>query len=347
LLDKGWIQKSLSPCDVPVLLVPKKDGKWRMCYDCRAIDNITIKYRHPIPRLDDMLDELHGAKLFSKIDLKSGYHQIHIAKGDEWKTAFKIKFGLYEWLVMPFGLTNAPSTFMRLMNHVLKDCLGKFVVVYFDDILIYSPSFSLHLGHLRVVLSLLRDHQLYANIDKCTFCVESVIFLGFVVNKSGVHVDPEKIKAIEEWPIPKNVGDIHNFHGLASFYRRFVPHFSTIAPPLNELVKKDTPFVWGDRQQQAFDEIKATLTQAPILTLPNFEKTFELECDASRVGIGAVLLQEGYPIAYFSEKLNGPSLNYPTYDKELYALVRAIHTWEHYLVSKELLFTLIMKLSSI
>ena len=272
LLDKGWVQKSLSPCVVPVLLVPKEDGKWCMCCDCRAINNITIKYMHPIPRLDDMLDELHGAKMFSKINLKSAYHQIHISKGDS---------VLYEWLVMSFGLTNAPSTFMRPMNHVLRNCLGNFVVVYFDDILIYSHSFNVHLGHLRVILSLLRDHQLYANIDKCTFCVGSVIFLGFVVNKSGVHVDPEKIKAIQEWPVPKNVGDIRSFHGLASFYRWFVPHFSIIASPLNELVKKDTPFVWGDKQQQAFDEIKAKLTQAPVLALPNFEKTFELECDAS------------------------------------------------------------------
>ena len=191
---------------------------------------------------------------------------------------------------MAFGLTNAPSTFMRLMNHVLRDCLGKFVVVYFDDILIYSHNFKFHLGHLRVVLSLLRDHQLYANIDKCTFCVESVIFLGFVVNKSGVHVDPDKIKAIQEWPVPKNVGDIRSFHGLASFYRRFVPHFSTIASPVNELVKKDTPFVLGDKQQQAFEDIKAKFTQALVLALPNFEKTFELECDASGVGVGAVLL---------------------------------------------------------
>jgi len=215
--------KSLSPCVVPVLFVPKKDGKWRICCDCRAINNITIKYRHPIPRLDDMLDELHGAKIFSKIDLKSGYHQIRIQRGDEWKTTFKAKFCLYEWLVMPFGLTNAPSTFMHLMNHVLRDCVGKFVVVYFDDILVYS------------------------HIDKCTFSVDCVIFLGFMVNKNGVHVDPEKIKAIQEWSVPKSVGDIHNFNGLASFYRRFVPNFSTLASPLNELIKKDTPFEWGDK----------------------------------------------------------------------------------------------------
>jgi len=179
----------------------------------------------------------------------------------------------------------------------------------------------LHIGHLRVVISLLRDHQLNANIAKCTFYIESVIFLGFVVNKNGVHVDPEKIKAIQEWPVPKNVGDIRSFHGLASFYRRFVPNFFTLASPLNELVKKDTPFEWGDRQQNAFDEIKGKLIQAPILALLNFDKTFELEYDASGVGVGAILLQEGHPIAYFSEKLNGPSRNYTTYMTKSYMLL--------------------------
>ncbi|CAL0305045.1 unnamed protein product [Lupinus luteus] len=250
-MEKGWVQESLSPCAVPIILVPKKDGTWRMCTDCRAVNNITVKYRHPIPRLDDMLDELYGATTFSKIDLKSGYHQIRIREGDKWKTAFKTTYGLYEWLVMPFGLTNAPSTFMRLMNHVLREFLGKFVVVYFDDILIYSKSLDEHYEHLK------------------------------------------------------------------------------------ELVKKNVVFHWGERQEQAFNQLKAKLTSAPVLLLPNFAKSFELECDASNIGIGAVLMQEGHPISYFSEKLNGAALNYSTYDKELYALVRALQTWQHYLLSKE------------
>ena len=306
-----------------------------MCTDCRAINNIIVKYSHPIPRLDDLLDELHGGNIFSKIDLKRGYHQIRMKKGDEWKTAFKTKFGLYEWLVMPFGLTNAPSTFMRLMHHVLRDFIGRFVGVYFDDILVYSRSLDDHLGHLRQVLSVLRKNTLYANIEKCTFCVDNIVFLGFVVGRNGVQVDPEKIKAIQEWPTPKSVGDIRSFHGLASFCRRFVPNFSTIASPLNELVKKNVAFTWGEKQEQAFALLKEKLTKAPVLALPDFSKTFELECDASGVGVGAVLLQGGHLIAYFSEKLHSATLNYPTYDKELYALIRALQTWEHYLVSKE------------
>jgi len=172
-----------------------------------------------------MLDELHGSIIFSKVDLKSDYHQIRSKEADEWKTTFKTKFGLYEWLVMPFGLTNAPSTFMRLMNHVLRDHIGKYVVVYFDDILVYSKNLKDHLSHLREVLLVLRTNNLFANIDKCTFCVDSIVFIGFIVNKNGVHVDPEKIKAIQEWPIQQNVGDVRSFHGLASFYRRFVPNF--------------------------------------------------------------------------------------------------------------------------
>ena len=242
LLDKGYIRESLSPSVVPVLLVPKKDGSWRMCVDCRAINNITVKYRHPIPRLDDMLDLLHGSSIFSKIDLKSGYHQIRMKEGDEWKTTFKTKFGLYEWLVMPFGLTNAPSTFMRLMNHMLRNFIGKFVVVYFDDILIYSKSPEEHEAHLREVLSTLRLEHLYANLKKCELCNDQVSFLGFVVSSSGLRVDDAKIKAIQDWPTPTNIGHVRSFQGLASFYRRFVRDFSSIAAPLTEITKKRREF---------------------------------------------------------------------------------------------------------
>jgi hypothetical protein len=249
---KGYIRESMSLCAVPVLLVPKKDGTWRMCVDCRAINNITVKFRHPISRLDDMLDELHGSCIFSKIDLKNGYHQIRMKEDDEWKTTFKTKHGLYEWLVMPFGLTNAPSTFMRLMNHVLRAFIGKFVVVYFDNILIYSKNLTEHLDHLRNVLSVLRSEKLYANLKNCAFCMEKIVFLGYVVTAQGIAMDEEKVKAIRDWPTPKSVSEVRHFHGLVSFYRRFVKDSSTIAAPLNEVVKKSVGFKWGEEQELAF-----------------------------------------------------------------------------------------------
>jgi hypothetical protein len=214
----------MSPCVASVLLVPKKDGTWRICVDCRAINNITVKYRHPIPRLDDMLDELHGSSIFTKIDLK---------------TACKTKYGLYEWLVMPFGLTNAPSTFIRLMNHALRAFLGRFVVVYFDDILVYSKSLDEHIEHLHCVLPVLRKQKLYANLKTCSFCLDKVVFLGYLVSEKGLAVDEEKVKAIKEWPTPKSITEVRSFHGLASFYLRFVKDFSTLAAPLTEVIKKN------------------------------------------------------------------------------------------------------------
>ncbi|KAK1664915.1 hypothetical protein QYE76_053074 [Lolium multiflorum] len=301
LLTKGYVRESLSPCAVPVILVPKPDETQRMCMDCRPINAITVRYRHPIPRLDDMLDELSGATIFSKIDLRSGYHQIRMAIGDEWKTTFKTKLGLYEWLVMPFGLSNAPSTFMRLMNHILRPLIGKSVVVYFDDILIYSKTLEDHVQHVREVLCILRHEKLYANLPKCTFAQNKLVFLGFVVSANGIEVDSSKVEAIHNWPTPTNVGQVRSFHGLAGFYRRFVKDFSTIACPLNELTKKNVPFVWGKAQQKAFDELKKRLTEAPLLVLPDFAKTFEIECDASGLGIGGVLMQNGKPVAYYND----------------------------------------------
>ncbi|WVZ58347.1 hypothetical protein U9M48_008626 [Paspalum notatum var. saurae] len=287
LLDRGYVRESLSPCAIPVILVPNKDGCWRMCVDCRAINNITIRYRHTIPRVDDMLDELSGSIIFSKVDLRSGYHQIRMKLGDEWKTTFKTKFGLYEWLVMPFGLTNAPSTFMRLMNEVLRAFIGKFVVIYFDDILIYSKSLHERMEHIDLVTS-----------RSAPFAPIESLFLG-------IKVDEAKVQAICSWPTPTTVSQVRSFHGLAEFYRRFVPNFSTIAAPLNELTKKGVAFHWGKPQEDAFNLLKDKLTHAPLLQLPDFGKTFELECDVSGVGIGGVLMQENKPVAYFSEKLSG------------------------------------------
>ncbi|KAG8481073.1 hypothetical protein CXB51_025807 [Gossypium anomalum] len=228
-------------------------------------------------------------------------------EGDEWKTAFKTKHGLYEWLVMPFGLTKAPSTFMRLMNHVLSAYIGKFCVVYFDDILVYSRSLDDHLRHLRVVLDVLRKETLYANLKKYTFCSNQVVFLGFVISSQGLQVDQEKVKAIRY----------------------------TLAASLTSVIKKNSAFFWSEEQEKSFILLKDHLTNAPLLVLPDFDKTFEIECDASGIEIGAVLTQEGKPVAYFSEKLSGAPLNYPTYDKEMYALIRALETWQHYLWPKD------------
>jgi hypothetical protein len=264
----------------------------------------------------------HNGKLSSsKIDLKSGYHQIRIKEEDEWKTAIKTKYGLYEWLVMPFGLTNAPSTFMTLMNRVLRAFIGIFVVVYFDDILIYSKNLDDHVVHVKSVLHVLRKEKLFANSKKCTFYTDKL--------------DEEKVCAIRDWQSHTSVGNVRIFHGLASFYLRFVKDFSSLVVLLTEVIKKNVGFRWGEEQEKAFQLIKEKLTNAPLFSLPNFSKTFEIECDASGVGIGAVLKQEGRPIAYFSEKLSGAALNYPTYDKELYAQVRALETCQHYLWPKE------------
>ena len=215
------------------MLVQKKDGTWRLCIDYRALNKITVWNRYPIPRIDDLLDQLRGAKYFSKIDLKSGYHQVPIEPSDVWKTAFKAKEGLFEWLVMPFGLTNAPATFMRMMDDILRPFTNSFVVVYLDDILIFSQTWEEHLHHIRQVLQTLRQHKLCANLEKCSFGMTQVQYLGYIIDEKGVHVDPSKIQVIRDWPAPTTLTELRSFLGLANFYCRFVLGFSHITWPLS------------------------------------------------------------------------------------------------------------------
>ena len=334
LLRRGFIRESHSPCAVPALLAPKKDGSWRLCVDCRAINRITVRYRFPIPRIDDLLDQLSGATVFSKLDLRNAYHQVRIRAGDEWKTAFKTGGGLYEWLVMPFGLSNAPSTFMRLMNDVLRPYCGKFAVVYFDGILIYSQTTAAHKGHLQIICAKLQEEKLFANVSKCAFLRSSIDFLGFVISAAGISVDPSKTAAIRDWPTPTTTFDVRSFHGLAQFYRRFVRNFSSLAAPLTDLLKLNR-FEWNATAERAFQQIKVALTTAPVLRLPDFDKLFDVATDASGLGIGAVLSQELHPISFFSEKLSEPKSRYSNYDRELYAVVQALKFWRHYLIHRE------------
>ncbi|XP_020682380.1 uncharacterized protein LOC110099531 [Dendrobium catenatum] len=334
MLDKQLIQTSLSPCAVPALLVPKKDGSWRMCMDSRSINKITVKFRFPMPRMEDMIDKLSGAQVFSKLDLRSGYHQIRVRPGDEWKTAFKTRQGLYEWKVMPFGLCNAPATFMRLMNDVLRPVLNRCCVVYFDDILVFSCSMEEHIQHLTAIFEILKQNKLYLNITKCEFALTQVAFLGFLISASGVMVDPRKVTAIVEWPTPRSLFDIHSFHGLANFYRRFIHKFSIIMAPITDVLKQ-SQFSWTEEQQKSFEAIKAALSIAPVLALPDFDKPFMVDTDASTVVIGAVLSQDNKPVEFFSEKLSPSRQRWTVYEQELYAVIRALKQWEHYLLHQD------------
>jgi hypothetical protein len=335
LLDKQYIRPSASPWGSPVLFVRRKDGTMRLCIDYRSLNAVTIKNKYPLPRIDDLLDQLRKAKFFSKIDLRSGYHQMKIRECDIPKTAFVTRYGQYEFTVVSFGLTNAPAYFMNMMNKVFMEELDKFVVVFIDDILIYSETAEEHAEHLRIVLERLRQNQLYAKFSKCEFWLEKVAFLGHVLTAEGVAVDPEKIEAVSEWQQPKSVTDIRSFLGLAGYYRRFIENFSKIAKPMTELLKNNVPFVWSPKCEASFQELKTRLTTTPVLTLPDIRKDFVVYCDASRQGLGCVLMQDGKVVAYASRKLRKHKENYPTHDLELAAVVHALKIWRHYLIGNK------------
>ena len=331
LQDKGFIRPSVSPWGAPVLFVKKKDGSLRLCIDYRELNKITIKNKYPLPRIDDLFDQLKGAGVFSKIDLRSGYHQLRIAEEDIPKTAFRTRYGHYEFRVMPFGLTNAPAAFMDLMNRTFHDYLDKFVVVFIDDILVYSKTEKDHEEHLRLVLTRLRERSFYGKLSKSEFWLDRVVFLGHVISKDGITVDPEKIRTIIDWPAPTSVTEVRSFMGLAGYYRRYVDGFSKIALPITSLVRKNTKFVWSQKCEDAFLELKKRLTTAPVLVLPEDGKEFTVYSDASLEGLGCVLMQEGKVIAYASRQLRPNEKNYPVHDLELAGVIFALKIWRHYL----------------
>jgi hypothetical protein len=302
------------------LLVKKADSTWFFCVDYRALNAITLKDAYPIP----VVDELHGTRYFIKLDLRSGYHQVSMNPADVAKMAFRTHDGLYEFLVMPFGLYNAPATFQALMNDVLRPFLHRFVLIFFDDILIYSDSLTAHLQHVYDVLQLLHQHQLFVNRSKCAFGVTSISYVGHIISVDGVAMDPAKVQAMADWPQPCSARAVRAFLGLAGYYRKFVKNFGSIAAPLTALLLKDG-FQWSDAANATFSALKTAITSAPVLAMPDFGQTFMVECDASSHGFGAVLLQDGHPVAFFSRPVAPCHQSLAAYERELIGLVMAIH----------------------
>jgi hypothetical protein len=332
LLEKGFIRPSSSPRGCPAIFVKKKDQTLRMCVDYRPLDEVTIKNKYPLPWIDILFVQLTRAWVFSKIDLRSGYHQIRIRPEDIPKTAFTTRYGLFEYLVMSFGLSNAPVHFTYLMNSVFMPELDKFVVVFIDDILIYSKNEEEHAQHLRIVLLRLRQHQLYAKFSKCVFWLKEIQFLGHVLSAKGIAVDTSKVKDILEWKPPTTVHQVRSFLGMAGYYRRFIPDFSKLVKPITSLLKNDTKFNWSSKCNEAFEQLKVLLTTAPVLAQPDIEKPFDVYCDTLGSGLGCVLMQEGRVIAYASRQLCRHEEHYPTHDLELAVVVHAFKIWRHYLL---------------
>ncbi|XP_021607608.1 uncharacterized protein LOC110611529 [Manihot esculenta] len=319
----------------PVLFVKKKDGSLRLCVDYRQLNKVTIKNKYPLSRIDDLFDQLKRAGVFSKIDLRSGYYHLRVKDAYIPKTAFRTRYGHYEFLVMPFGLTNAPAAFMDLMNRIFHPFLDQFVVVFINDILVYSKIKEEHDRHLRIVLQTLREKQLYVKFSKCKFWLNEISFLGHVVSAEGIRVDPKKIETILAWKPPKNITEVRSFLGLAGYYRRFVKGFSQIAAPLIRLLQKIVKFEWNDKCQASFDRLKAMLTEAPVLTQPVSGKDFVIYSDAFHNGLGCVLMQDGKVVAYASRQLKPHERNYPTHDLKLAAIVFALKIWRHYLYGEK------------
>ncbi|GKA76158.1 putative reverse transcriptase domain-containing protein [Tanacetum coccineum] len=318
LADRGFIRPSISPWGAPDLFVKKKDGSFRMCIDYWELNKLTVKNRYPLPRIDNLFDQVQGSSVYSKIDLRLGYHQLRIRDEDISKTAFRTWYGHYEFQVMPFGLTNAPAVFMDLMNRVCKPYLDKFVIVFIDDILIYSRNKEEHADHLRIILELSKRKKIKPKFSNVISGSVSCIFSRATwIDSQGIHVDPAKIEAVKNWASPTTPTEVRQFLGLAGYYRRFIKDFLKIAKPLTELTQKNKKYIWGENQESAFQLLKQKLCEAPILALPERNNDFIIYCDAAHQGLGAVIIQREKVIAYASRQLKPHEENYTTHDLEL------------------------------
>ena len=335
-MDNGWLRPTAgSNFAAPVVFAKKPDGTLRFCVDYRALNALTLKDSYPLPRVDELLDQLHGAMFFTTMDLASAYYQIPMHEEDIFKTAFKTRYGHYEWVVMPMGLTNAPATCQKVMNEMLRPYLDKFAFIYLDDCMIYSKTAQEHLDHIRLVLELLDQYNFKVKLSKCTFATKSTRFLGYVVSVDGIAADPAKVQAVVNWPIPTSVTEVRRFMGFCNFYRRFIRNFSELAAPLTELTSsvKVFPDKLPVEAVDAMSRLKQALVSTPVLAIPKTgpDATFELYSDASIVAVGAVLEQDGHPICYESRKLNAAEKNYPVHELEMLGVVHALRTFRHYL----------------
>ena len=345
LISMGWVQPSTSPWGSSVLFAPKPGGKLRLCIDYRYLNEHTIKNTYPLPRIDTLLDKLQGHKFFSALDLHSGYHQIRLSGSAAPKTAFRTPEGLYEWKVMPFGLSNAPSVFQQAMNVVLKGLIGKTCLAYLDDIIILARDEDEHARNLDEVLSRLKEHNFFCNIDKCQFAMTELKYLGHVVTADTVQPDPYKVEVLQNWPasdLQKSANHVRSFLGLAGYFRRFIPKFPTLAAPLQQRITDKDPQEWTLQCDESFRNIKQALVNATKLRHPNLNKPFHIYTDASDYAYGAVLTQEHdgklRPVAWVGKKLNKSERNYYTLEKELGAIVFAHRQWRCYLENNQPVF---------
>ncbi|KAK3505618.1 hypothetical protein QTP70_004911, partial [Hemibagrus guttatus] len=337
-LAAGHIRPSTSPAAASFFFVGKKDGGLQPCIDYWGLNAITVPYPYPLPLVPAALEQLRGARIFTKLDLRSAYNLVWIRKGDEWKTAFHTTHGHYEYRVMPFGLTNAPAVFQALINGVFHNLLGKWVIAYIDDILVYSNSPEEHVRHIREVLSRLQRHHLYVKLEKCEFHRTTVTFLGYVISQRGIEMDAVKVRSVIEWPAPTTIRELQRFLGFANFYRRFIRNYRAVAGPLTSLLRgKPKRLSWTDQARAAFQQLKDCFTSAPILRHPDPDLPFVVEVDASSSGLGAILSQRHgepgklHPCAFYSWKLTAAKANYDVGNRELLAIKAALEEWRHWL----------------